>query len=109
MKKIKFMTIEQLLEMMENKEDFKLVEVLSPESYKEGHIPGAISIPFDKLKDEAGKKLKKTETIIVYCANYHCHASTKATSLLLEMGYEKTIDFKAGKQGWVNAGLDLEK
>ena len=28
MKKIKFMRIEQLLEMMENKEKFKLVEVL---------------------------------------------------------------------------------
>jgi len=109
MDKIKFIAIEQLLEMMENKEQFKLVEVLSPESYKEGHIPGAINLPFDKVNELAPKHLKKTDAIIVYCANYHCQASTKATRALLDIGYLHTVDFKAGKQGWENAGLDLEK
>ena len=109
MDKIKFIAMEQLLEMMENKEQFKLVEVLSPESYKEGHIPGAINLPFDKIKELAPKHLKKTDVIVVYCANYHCQASTKATRTLLDMGYSKAIDFKAGKQGWENAGLELEK
>jgi len=37
------------------------------------------------------------------------HASTRADKKLLEMGYEKTLDFKAGKRGWSNAGLKLEK
>ena len=54
MKRIKFISIEQLLEMMENKDKFRLVEVLSEDSYKEGHIPNAISIPVDNLEKEAG-------------------------------------------------------
>ncbi|MBI2658269.1 rhodanese-like domain-containing protein [Candidatus Woesearchaeota archaeon] len=104
MAKMKFITIEQLLEMIENKEKFRLVEVLSEDSYKEGHIPNAINIPVDRLQKEAGKKLKKTDTIAVYCASYSCHASTKAAEMLLKMGYSKTLDFKGGKKLWVDSG-----
>lgn len=108
MPKIRFIAIEQLMEMMENKEPFKLIEALSPESYQEGHIPGAINMPLDKLP-ELAKKLNKTDTIVTYCANYHCHASTKAAAMLMNMGFKNVVDFKAGKQGWVNAGLELER
>ena len=109
MKRIKFIAIEQLLEMMENKDKFKLVEVLSEDSYKDGHIPNAINLPVDKLEKDASRKLKKTDTIIVYCASYHCPASTNAAKMLLKMGYSKTFDFKGSKKAWVDAGLELEK
>jgi phage shock protein E len=36
--------IEKLLEMRSNDEKFTLVDVLSEENYKDGHIPGAINI-----------------------------------------------------------------
>ena len=109
MTKIKFMTIEQLLEMMENKEKFKLVEVLSQDSFRQGHLPGAINIPVDNLNNEASKKLKKTDTVVVYCASYTCHASTNAAKMLLEMGYKNVLDFKGSKKIWVDAGFELEK
>lgn len=109
MPRFEFITIERLLEMKANREKFKLVEVLSEEEYKEGHIPGAKNIPLEKLETLASKHLSKTDTIIVYCASYSCHASTKATQKLLDMGYTKTQDFKAGKRGWTHAGLELEK
>jgi rhodanese-related sulfurtransferase len=109
MSKIRFITIENLLEMLVNNEEFKLVEVLPEESFKSGHIPGAINIPLEKLETLAKEYLKKTDTIVVYCASYTCQASTKAAKKLLEMGYEKTLDFKAGKQGWRHAGFELEK
>ena len=109
MAKIKFIAIEQLLEMMENKDKFKLVEVLKEESFKDGHIPEAINIPVDKLKDFAKKYLNKTDTIVVYCASYTCHASTNAARILMEMGYNKVFDFKGSKKTWVDAGFELEK
>lgn len=108
MKRVKFISMEQLLEMMENNDKFKLVEVLSEDSYKDGHIPNAINIPVDRLEKEA-RKLKKTETIVVYCASYTCHASTNAAKILLNMGYSKVLDFKASKKAWVDAGFELEK
>lgn len=109
MNKIKFITIEELLEMITNKEKFKLVEVLDKENYREGHIPGAINLPLDNLEKLAEKDLKKTDTIVVYCASYHCHASTMAAEILLKMGYRKTLDFKGSKKLWVDSGLELEK
>ena len=50
MKRIKFIAIEQLLEMMENKDKFKLVEVLGEDSYKDGHIPNAIKFQLTNWK-----------------------------------------------------------
>ena len=109
MKKIILITIEKLLEMKVNNEKFKLVEVLSEESYNEGHIPGAINIPFDKLRSLADKVLEKNDVITVYCGSYSCQRRTKAAKLLLDLGYENTLDFKAGKRGWAHSGLKLEK
>lgn len=109
MSRMRFITIEDLLEMLANNQKFKLVEVLSEEDYKSGHIPGAISLPLDKLSALAKQHLKKTNSIVVYCANYQCHASTNAAKTLLKMGYRKTADFKAGKRGWLHAGFELEK
>jgi rhodanese-related sulfurtransferase len=109
MRKLKFITMEDLLEMLENKEHFKLVEVLAKAEYEKGHIPGAINIPLDELEKLAKQKLKKKETIVVYCGSYSCHASTKAARKLLDLGYEHTLDFKGGKRWWQHAGLELEK
>jgi rhodanese-related sulfurtransferase len=57
----------------------------------------------------AEQKLKKTDTIIVYCASYTCHASTQAAKKLLDLGYKQTLDFKGGKRWWQHAGLTFEK
>jgi rhodanese-related sulfurtransferase len=56
--------------MRVNNKEFKLVEVLSEDSYNEGHIPGAINIPYNKIESMKDEYLKKTDTIVVYCANY---------------------------------------
>jgi rhodanese-related sulfurtransferase len=109
MSKIEFLSLEDLLEMKTNDRKFKLVEVLSEDDYRTSHIPGAINIPSDKLEDLAGSHLKRTDTIVVYCASYACQASTKAVRTLKKMGYRKTLDFKAGKRGWTHNGLELEK
>lgn len=107
--KLRFVTIEKLLEMKANNEMVNLVDVLSEESFKAGHIPGAINIPLGSLESLAERYLNKKDTIVVYCGSYSCQASTKAARKLLEMGYENTFDFKAGKRGWQHTGLGLEK
>jgi len=110
MGKLIFITIERLLEMQANEEKFKLVEVLPEQVYNEGHIPGAINIPLDSnFESLVEKYLEKKDIIVVYCASYGCQASTKAAEKLLEMGYENTLDFKAGKRWWKHSGLVLEK
>ena len=92
MTKLKLITLEKLMEMKENDEKFKLVDVLGEDSFKQGHIPGAINIPVPKdmsstqLLEAAKKKgIKKTDTIVTYCASYPCHASTRAAKELRKL------------------------
>jgi rhodanese-related sulfurtransferase len=115
MSKLKLITIEKLIEMRENKENFYLVEVLGEDDYGEGHIPGAISVPSPKGmsaeemdKNTAAKGISKDDYIVVYCASYTCPASTRAARRLLEAGYSNVLDFKASKRGWREAGFKLE-
>ena len=107
MAKLKTITIEKILEMQHNKEDFKIVEVLPESAYETKHIEGAINIPAKELGEQAPKQLDKDETIIVYCSNYACNASPAAARKLISMGYKNVYDFSAGKQGWKEAGLPM--
>jgi rhodanese-related sulfurtransferase len=57
---------------LDRKEPVTIVETLAPERYCEGHIPGALNIPPDKIKELAPQLLpKKDAAIITYCANSH--------------------------------------
>jgi rhodanese-related sulfurtransferase len=109
MTKLRFISLDELLEKMANREKMMLVEVLDEDYYRQGHLPGAINLAVDSLPQSAEQQLKKTETIIVYCASYHCQASTKAAEILLKAGYKNTLDFKGGKKAWEQAGLELER
>ena len=49
-----------------------VVETLAPERYREAHIPGALNIPPEKIKELAPQLLRaKDAEIITYCANTH--------------------------------------
>lgn len=108
--KVKIISKEQLFEMMENKEKFKLVEVLSEADFASGHIPFAINIPVNKIEELAPKLLPdKDERIIVYCSSFLCTASTGAARKLQSLGYTAVLDYKGGKDDWEKAGLPLVK
>lgn len=49
-----------------------VVGTLAPERYREAHIPGALNIPPDKIKELAPQLLPNKQTeIVTYCANLH--------------------------------------
>ncbi|MCU1303226.1 MAG: rhodanese-like protein [Candidatus Sulfotelmatobacter sp.] len=57
---------------LDSKERIQVVETLAPERYREAHIPGAVNIPPDKIKELAPRLLpNKDAEIITYCANPH--------------------------------------
>ena len=45
--------------------NYVIVDVRSPEEYKEGHIKSAINIPVDTINENV--KLDKSKKILVYC------------------------------------------
>ena len=49
-----------------------VVETLAPERYREAHIPGAMNIPPERIKELAPQLLpNKDAEIITYCTNTH--------------------------------------
>jgi rhodanese-related sulfurtransferase len=57
---------------LDRKEDMKVVETLAPERYREAHIPGALNIPPEKIKELAPQMLpNKNAEIVTYCSNTH--------------------------------------
>ena len=49
---------------------FQLVETLPKVAYDHAHLPGAINLPPDRIRDEAVTLLPdKTADIVVYCAS----------------------------------------
>jgi rhodanese-related sulfurtransferase len=106
---VQTITAEELKAIIDNKEDFRLIEALLPEAYNKWHIPTAENIPAGVTREIAPEKLKKNEEIIVYCASLECKASTRAANALIELGYKKVIDFEGGKKEWKSKGYSLEK
>jgi rhodanese-related sulfurtransferase len=45
-----------------------LVDVRDQVSFSEGHIPGAVNVPFDFLPDHTDAWKKDKRLIVVYCA-----------------------------------------
>jgi len=104
---VKMISYDQFMELRSSGEEYYLLDVLSSESYIEGHIPGARSFPLGEInKKTAENMLSKEDKIVVYCANFMCHASTNAAIALQDMGY-KVVDYKGGLKEWKEKGNDL--
>jgi len=86
-----------------------LIDVLSEESFEKGHLPGAISIPGDRLRERTPEVVPdRNTTVVVYCASPSCNASDRAAALLTDMGYTDVRDYRGGKEHWKEGGLPLE-
>lgn len=87
-----------------------LVEALPERYYRAGHLPGALNLNHDTVKAAAPALLPDRDAeIVVYCSNEACQNSAIAAVQLIAMGYRNVAVFKAGKQGWQDAGLTLEE
>ena len=77
------------------KEGIILIDVRSPQEYREGHIDGAISIPEYEIKKKAENILKdRNRKIIVYCSSGG--RSKKAQKTLKKLGYKNVYNLYNG-------------
>lgn len=95
--------------MMDRGDHFRLVETLSEEEYLSGHLPGAVHLPPDRIRENADEVLPdKEERIVLYCLEPGCAESRDAAGILEEIGYEDVIHYEGGKEAWREAGYPLE-
>jgi len=57
---------------LDRKQDLSVVETLAPERFREAHIPGALNIPPERIRELAPQLLpNKDAEIVTYCTNTH--------------------------------------
>ena len=77
--------INQGVQEFKNAADAVLLDVRSPQEYREGHIPGSQNVPLQQL-DKVEEVTENKDTVLyVYCRSGA--RSRQAVSLLKHMGY----------------------
>jgi rhodanese-related sulfurtransferase len=67
---VKTISRDELREKIERGDNFLLLETLPAVAYQHVHLPGAINLPPDQVKQLAPKLLPdKNADIVVYCAS----------------------------------------
>jgi rhodanese-related sulfurtransferase len=87
------------------------LDTREPDEYDEGHIPGAINLPFDYWDDcwpRVEPQLGLIDTIVCYCGGFDCESSLFTARELQITGYNDALIFFGGINKWVEAELPLE-
>ena len=67
------------------KENAVLLDVRTPQDYREGHIPGSKNVPLQTIDKVTSITENKDTALFVYC--YSGARSRQATAMLQHMGY----------------------
>ena len=107
-------TIESVAEAkgLFDKKAVLFVDARHPEQYRQGHIPGAVSLPFHQFDVYFGPFLQNHDTetsIITYCSGRECADGHELARVLKEVGYRQIAIFIDGFEGWSREGLPIER
>ncbi len=103
---MKNITVKELKEKIDNKENFILLDVRYIDEYDQGNIKKSILIPYDELEERYEEiNAKKDSTIIVYCRSGK--RSKKAAKILDKLGYTHVINVLGGIAEWEENGYPV--
>ena len=85
-------TAQQAKEIMDTQEGYVILDTRTEEEYEQGHIPGAIVISHEEIKEKAEQVLTdKDQLILVYCRSGR--RSKLAAQDLVDLGYTNVKEF----------------
>lgn len=84
--------------------------------FAEGHITGAINIPYEIIREktpeekkEMTKDINQNAVIVTYCSGSHCDISIDVAYELFDLGYKNLNIYLGGLEEWVEKGYPTEK
>lgn len=86
-----------------------VIDVNGSESYKSGHIPGALNYVDVKEKMASVLPAAKDSLVVAYCGGPACNAYTRAADAAKNLGYTNVKHLSAGISGWLQAKEQTEK
>ena len=86
-----------------------ILDVNGSDSFKAGHIPGAVD--YIAHKDQLASLLPadKSALVVAYCGSPSCHAYAAAADAAVKLGYTNVKHFAPGISGWKKSGAPTEK
>ena len=93
-----------------NQENAVVVDVCQPEEFGKGHIPAAINIPVDQIKEQLGqleKFRKKDRPIVLSCRSGQ--RASRAAAVLRKNEFERVYTLSGGLAAWEKENLPLER
>lgn len=87
------------------------IDARDPVEYMDGHIEGALNLPFDwwdDYWDQVRPLLDPGKEIVSYCGGQDCELSLFLARDLKRNGFERSYVFFGGWQKWIDAGLPVE-
>ncbi len=76
-------------------------------AYREGHIHGAIHLPFQELATQQ-QRLRDYDVLIVYGTSVKDDLADGMSKRLLELGFKDVRTLRGGLRAWTRAGFELE-
>lgn len=92
---------------LEGSADVVILDVRTPEEYRETRLPGSINIDF-YAADFASQldEMPKDVPYVVYCQSGN--RSSQAVDIMADLGFTRVLDVDGGIISWSEAGLPLE-
>ncbi len=88
------------------KGEVNVIDVREEENYKQGHIPGAISLPRNKWRTFEG--LSREKTNVVYCYSVTCLLAARGCREFAENDYP-VMELLGGFEEWKRNNMPIEK
>ena len=94
--------------LKEDTNNLIIVDVRTPEEFKQGHVPNAINFLLSKIIDNPATLIfSKIKSIVLYCRSGY--RASKATEILNKNAYQYLLHLEGDMQAWLKAGLSVEK
>ena len=100
-------TPDEVRQRMSNGGGYRLIDVREKEEYREGHLPGSVSVPRGFLDMRIEEVVAdKDAPVILYCAGGT--RSQLAGRTVRELGYTNVVSMSGGYGAWKGAGHPWE-
>jgi len=80
------------MDLQNDSAEIIVIDARTQEAYSQGHVPGAINLPWRTIGLSTTAAMPKSKVVVTYCDGIHCNASTKAAMRLAALGFRVKRD-----------------
>ena len=83
-----------------------VLDVRTPQEYAEGHVPGAVNVPYDQLASRLAE-VPKDKDVVLYCKSGR--RAGIAADVLAANGYTRLSHLEGDMNAWIEKGRPVAK